>query len=48
MKKLRKCALCKSYTMKQEHCGAQTKSAHPPKFKITDKYAKYRRMQEVG
>jgi len=43
MKKLRKCTKCGNYTMEESHCGAPTKSAHPPKFKMTDKYAKYRR-----
>jgi len=32
------------YTMKEECHGAKTKTAHPPKFSVDDKYAKYRRM----
>lgn len=43
MKKIRKCAVCGKYTMQEIHCGSQTKSAHPPKFTMEDKYARFRR-----
>ena len=44
MKRMRKCEICKSYTLDALHCGAPTSSPHPPKFSIEDKYAAYRRM----
>ena len=44
MKRMRKCEICKSYTLDALHCGAPTNSPHPPKFSIDDKYADYRRM----
>jgi len=43
--KLKKCAVCNAYTMMQKHCGAGVKSAHPPKFSVEDRYARYRRAE---
>ena len=43
MKLLRYCNTCGKYTMDEECCGENTKSAHPPKFSITDPYGEYRR-----
>ncbi len=43
MKKIRKCAVCGKYTMLEKHCSELTKSAHPPKYAIADKYARFRR-----
>ncbi|MEM4633895.1 MAG: nucleolar RNA-binding Nop10p family protein [Candidatus Anstonellaceae archaeon] len=40
---MRKCISCGAYTLSEEHCGRQTRMAHPPKFSIQDKYAEYRR-----
>jgi len=52
MRRIKKCSLCNRYTMKDRcpSCGGETRIAHPPKFSIEDKYAKYRRMIkfEVG
>ena len=45
-RKIKKCAACGLYTMKEAHCGLPTKTAHPPKFSPEDKYAKYRRMEK--
>ena len=43
MKKMRKCTSCGKYTLEELHCGADTKTPHPPRFSIDDKYASYRR-----
>lgn len=41
-----KCPNCKDYTLDEfcKVCKAKTRSPHPMKFTITDKYGKYRRM----
>jgi len=44
MKRMRKCEICRIYTLDESHCGKPTHSPHPPKFSIEDKYAAYRRM----
>lgn len=44
MKRMKKCEVCKAYTLEVSHCGMPTHSPHPPKFSIDDKYAQYRRM----
>jgi len=44
MKRMKKCGICNAYTLEASHCGAPTRSPHPPKFSIEDKYAAYRRM----
>jgi rRNA maturation protein Nop10 len=36
MTKLKKCEICKSYTLKNEHCKTQTKDAHYKFIKIRD------------
>ncbi len=46
LKKIRKCEACASYTMKEEHCGKRTKTAHPAKYSPEDKYARYRRIEK--
>ncbi len=46
LKKIKKCQVCSSYTMKETHCGQQTKTAHPAKYSPEDKYARYRRMEK--
>jgi H/ACA ribonucleoprotein complex subunit 3 len=43
---LKKCEVCKSYTLKTDKCplcGGTLHSPHPPKFSPEDKYEKYRR-----
>ncbi|MBI4018532.1 MAG: nucleolar RNA-binding Nop10p family protein [Candidatus Aenigmarchaeota archaeon] len=37
---------CCTYTMHEKcpRCGSRTRSAHPPRFSIEDKYGRYRRM----
>jgi H/ACA ribonucleoprotein complex subunit 3 len=40
---MRKCVTCGKYTLSEEHCGSQTRTPHPPRFSIDDKYAEYRR-----
>ncbi|MFQ6010464.1 MAG: nucleolar RNA-binding Nop10p family protein [Candidatus Aenigmatarchaeota archaeon] len=48
--KMRKCAKCGSYTLKEEHCETKTVSPHPPKFSIEKerKYGKYRRKAKLN
>ncbi|HQT44899.1 MAG TPA: nucleolar RNA-binding Nop10p family protein [Candidatus Micrarchaeota archaeon] len=48
MKKIRKCQKCAQYTMQDIHCGMATKTAHPPKYTIADKYARFRRVAGAG
>lgn len=43
MKKLRKCASCGAYTLKNVHCEKPTSTAHPPKYSPLDKWAEWRR-----
>ncbi|HIH22591.1 TPA: ribosome biogenesis protein [Candidatus Micrarchaeota archaeon] len=43
MKKIFICITCGKYTLKNEHCGKNTKTAHPPHFNPNDAYGKYRR-----
>jgi H/ACA ribonucleoprotein complex subunit 3 len=45
MKRMRKCGVCGSYTLDDVHCNEATKSPHPPKYSLEDKYAKYRRAE---
>jgi rRNA maturation protein Nop10 len=40
---IKRCAACKQYTLDKTHCGITALAIHPPKFKIEDRYAKYRR-----
>ena len=40
---IRKCA-DGHYTMRETCHGEKSRVAHPPKFSLADKYAKYRRM----
>ena len=47
MGKLRKCAKCGEYTLRQDkcpYCGGPLRCPHPPKFSPEDKYGRYRRM----
>ena len=44
MNLIKKCVVCKAYTMKEIHCGERTKVAHPAKFSPVDKWARYRRI----
>ncbi|MBS3069929.1 ribosome biogenesis protein [Candidatus Micrarchaeota archaeon] len=46
--KLAKCVVCGAFSMREEHCGKRTVSAHPAKFSIADKYAAYRRKAKFG
>jgi len=48
MKKLRKCPVCKNYTLKEicEKCKVETKIAHPPSFKFA-KYLKYIKQSNI-
>ncbi|MFX0115013.1 MAG: RNA-protein complex protein Nop10 [Candidatus Hodarchaeota archaeon] len=45
-KRLRKCVSCGHYTLAAScsRCGNQARLAHPPRFSVQDKYAKYRRV----
>lgn len=43
MKKMRRCAVCNSYTLKEFHCRILTVSAHPARFNPNDKHAAQRR-----
>jgi H/ACA ribonucleoprotein complex subunit 3 len=46
MFEMKKCPKCGKYSLKQkcEPCASENEIAHPPKFSIEDKYAKYRRI----
>lgn len=44
---LKKCGKC-GYTLKEECKCGKTKDAHPPKFSVSDKYAKYRRIARTA
>ena len=50
MEKLKKCARCDLYTMKDNcpKCGETTRTAHPPKFSPEDRYGAYRRRAKFG
>jgi len=41
---IKKCPVCKSYTMKEEcdRCGVKTHVAHPVKYSPDDKYRLYK------
>ena len=45
--KLMKCCV---YTLGPEcpRCGMPARAAHPPKFSLSDKYAKYRRLARLA
>ncbi|MBI3190069.1 nucleolar RNA-binding Nop10p family protein [archaeon] len=45
---IKRCVKC-GYTMRDvcSLCNAKTSTAHPPKFSISDKYAKYRRIAKA-
>ena len=50
MKRLLYCELCKSYTLKESHCGSVSVLHQPAKWSPEDKYGKYRleaRMEEL-
>ncbi|MBT4539006.1 ribosome biogenesis protein [Candidatus Woesearchaeota archaeon] len=40
---LKQCAVCKQYTLKQNHCQKLTILPRPPKYSPIDKLGKYRR-----
>ncbi|VVB99497.1 Ribosome biogenesis protein Nop10 [uncultured archaeon] len=40
---MKRCTVCKAYTLDDVHCGSATASPHPPKYSVDDKYAAYRR-----
>ncbi len=48
-KLLKKCPRCGRYTLRESCpiCGEKTVSPYPPKFRLNDKYGKYRRMWKV-
>ena len=46
--KILKCAGCGAYTMMRKHCGVASKTVHPPKFSVEDRWAKYRRAERFG
>ena len=44
MKHILKCPSCGNYTMKEDcGCGGRAVTVIPPKYRVEDKYAKYRR-----
>ncbi|MFQ5818510.1 MAG: RNA-protein complex protein Nop10 [Candidatus Heimdallarchaeota archaeon] len=46
MKLLRKCSVCRRYTLSDNDCpdcGGKTRSAHPARYSPEDKWGKYRR-----
>lgn len=45
-RKIKKCDVCGSFTLKETHCEKQTRTAHPPKYSPEDKYARYRRIEK--
>ncbi|MEK6886748.1 MAG: nucleolar RNA-binding Nop10p family protein [Nanoarchaeota archaeon] len=44
MKRIYKCQVCGTFTMKSEHCKKKTLSPKPAKYSPDDKYGKYRRI----
>ncbi|MHA2270615.1 MAG: nucleolar RNA-binding Nop10p family protein [Candidatus Hodarchaeales archaeon] len=44
-RRLRKCVSCGQYSLAKSCriCGNTTRIAHPPRFSIQDKYARFRR-----
>ncbi len=42
--KIRRCKICKIYTLKDNcpECKMETNDPHPPKFSLEDKYIRYR------
>jgi rRNA maturation protein Nop10 len=44
--RLRKCTVCKAYTMLIIHHKKLSTNAHSPVFKPFDRYAKYREMEK--
>lgn len=40
--KIRKCVVCKKYTLKLYHCKKITVKSHPPRLKYSDKYLSLR------
>jgi rRNA maturation protein Nop10 len=43
LKKMRRCVVCKAYTLSESHCGKLSVSAHPARFNPNDPYGDYRR-----
>ncbi|MHA1754483.1 MAG: RNA-protein complex protein Nop10 [Candidatus Odinarchaeia archaeon] len=46
VKYLKKCTVCRRYTILKEtcpYCSNPTRTPHPPKFSLADPYGKYRR-----
>ena len=41
--RIRKCSICKKYTLKDICCNEKTLNPSPAKYSPEDKYAKYRR-----
>lgn len=42
MKELRRCQVCRSYTLNEVHCGKESVSPKPAKWSPDDKWGKYR------
>jgi len=40
---IKRCVVCKEYTIDRTHCGKDARTPHPPRYTVEDKYAKYRR-----
>lgn len=40
---LKKCVVCKEYTLKDKHCDKETKSAHYKFIKVRDETRKFKR-----
>ncbi|MFH0737865.1 MAG: nucleolar RNA-binding Nop10p family protein [Candidatus Micrarchaeota archaeon] len=43
MKRMRRCAVCGTYSLLEAHCRKQTDSAHPARFNPNDPYGALRR-----
>jgi rRNA maturation protein Nop10 len=43
MKKLKLCAVCRTYTLEKRHCDRSTVSAHPAPFNPNDPHGDSRR-----
>ncbi|MEM2901527.1 MAG: RNA-protein complex protein Nop10 [Candidatus Bathyarchaeia archaeon] len=41
---IKRCGECGEYTLKETcpRCGSDTRTPHPPRFSLEDKYARYR------
>lgn len=45
---LKRCSSCGAYSLSAKcRCGTETRTPHPPKFSLMQKYAKYRKAKKI-